>query len=968
MRKKVTSIVLAAMLSFGMLSGTGLNVYADEVSTEEAIVEQDVETATVGSAEEISEETTIEKTSEEVVEATEEAVEEATEETEEVNASEETEEAEESAEEVETEEAVLPAFSDTATVDDVTIKVSAPEGVFPEGAYLSVSGVSESEKSFAEDAVASKRAADTNVADSYTFDIKVLDSDGEELQPEDGNLVKVSFSMNEVTNENLDAIIYHIPDDGNADQLYTNVEGDTVSAMSDGFSLYTVEFSYGSLEYVMEGDSSVALSDILSYVGLSGDVTYAESSAPELFSVTDEGGIWTVKALQAFSTEETLTVTIDGVTYEIKVTDDPVTTYQVWLGTKQVTSDNKDNILDEVDADGNPTATFDPDTNTLTFNDSNPNIPLTNGESSVTAKGIDLTINAPNGVTLINPYLGSGISLNSVNSLTLNGDFTIKDDGTQTEKEIYSGGDIIINGEIIAGSVCSEKGNITINDDVTLDSIAEGIYAKEGAVSITGNSDIYSYSQGIKAKDEVSVTGDVTIQNKKYDGIFSEGSIVLDGKVNILTEDEEKCGIRSVDGNITITGDTDIEAGYNGIFVMDDSETGDKAIILSGENNKIVSKNWTAVSSGAFIIITGNITATGNNCAIAGYCGVDITGNVEASSKNFEAISSTNGSVIIDGDVTAKTDSSINGAIYAKNDVELKSGKWVLDGSASSGALNAGNKIIIADTHEIKEPEGAKLSTEGRNILNADSTRAAHVVLGRKKGVITFDLNGGLLDGQPTFTVEAEVGDTITIPTSIPVRDGYSFSYWKGSEYYPGDSYTITGDHTLTAQWEVDSAKSSSGGTGASSGSSSAGTGASSGNSSVGTNEASKTNENGAQNVTTTVNTPDNLTTTNDSSNNEANNTVATTDDTKKDTVSTDVSTKKDSSVTTDSGSSDAKAPAATVTTSDSTPNSTKNLTTNQKSGPATGDDLSMLLLLSLMVISLFGMIAIVRFKKSKAL
>ena len=74
--------------------------------------------------------------------------------------------------------------------------------------------------------------------------------------------------------------------------------------MSDGFSFYTVEFTYNSLEYVMDGDSSVLLSDILSYVGLTGEVTAATSSAPELFSVTEEGGVWTVNALQAFSSDE----------------------------------------------------------------------------------------------------------------------------------------------------------------------------------------------------------------------------------------------------------------------------------------------------------------------------------------------------------------------------------------------------------------------------------------------------------------------------------------------------------------------------------------------------------------------------------------------------------------------------------------------------------------------------------------
>ena len=46
-------------------------------------------------------------------------------------------------------------------------------------------------------------------------------------------------------------------------------------------------------------------------------------------------------------------------------------------------------------------------------------------------------------------------------------------------------------------------------------------------------------------------------------------------------------------------------------------------------------------------------------------------------------------------------------------------------------------------------------------------------------------------------------GEVITIRDK-PTREGYTFLYWKGSEYYPGDSYTVVGDHTFVAQWEKD--------------------------------------------------------------------------------------------------------------------------------------------------------------------
>ena len=54
------------------------------------------------------------------------------------------------------------------------------------------------------------------------------------------------------------------------------------------YSNYTVEFSYNDIEYVMKGDTSVALSEILQKVGLSGKVTAASVSDESLFSVSNE--------------------------------------------------------------------------------------------------------------------------------------------------------------------------------------------------------------------------------------------------------------------------------------------------------------------------------------------------------------------------------------------------------------------------------------------------------------------------------------------------------------------------------------------------------------------------------------------------------------------------------------------------------------------------------------------------------
>lgn len=85
-----------------------------------------------------------------------------------------------------------------------------------------------------------------------------------------------------------------------------------------------------------------------------------------------------------------------------------------------------------------------------------------------------------------------------------------------------------------------------------------------------------------------------------------------------------------------------------------------------------------------------------------------------------------------------------------------------------------------------------------------------------KTGILTFDPNGGNYSSAPDgytlndktgkITIEVNAGEVITIPAA-PVRDGYTFQYWKGSKYLPGDKYTVKGDHSFTAVWKKNEAK-----------------------------------------------------------------------------------------------------------------------------------------------------------------
>ncbi len=62
------------------------------------------------------------------------------------------------------------------------------------------------------------------------------------------------------------------------------VNGKTVSARAETGTGYTVEFTRDGLEYVLPGDTSVAMSEILSALGLTGEIDTVEVSNPGLFS------------------------------------------------------------------------------------------------------------------------------------------------------------------------------------------------------------------------------------------------------------------------------------------------------------------------------------------------------------------------------------------------------------------------------------------------------------------------------------------------------------------------------------------------------------------------------------------------------------------------------------------------------------------------------------------------------------
>lgn len=173
----------------------------------------------------------------------------------------------------------------SAELEEGTITVWAEAGAFPENATLSAATVPLVEQYKVETAVDEVREEGRNVAVSYTFDIKILDGEGNELQPAEGKSVKVSFEMSHVASSNLTPQVYHTDSEYNTTELSVETEGETATVETGGFSFFTVEFTYGDLQYVMEGQSVVKLQEILDYLEIGGRVKGVSVSAPELFNV-----------------------------------------------------------------------------------------------------------------------------------------------------------------------------------------------------------------------------------------------------------------------------------------------------------------------------------------------------------------------------------------------------------------------------------------------------------------------------------------------------------------------------------------------------------------------------------------------------------------------------------------------------------------------------------------------------------
>ena len=210
-------------------------------------------------------------------------------------------------------------------------------GAFPETAIPSVSAVGAAKL----DMLKTRLADSADHVLSGAYDISVMDGENR-FEPESPVEVCISgldFGVEDVSS--LRATVYHFvgldAEDLEAEDLVLQpkiekldawiAEDGSLCFVTNSFSVfyYTVDFQYGDITFSIEGETTIRLSDLFVQLGLHYDVSDVESvvfSNPDLLQVTSIGGDWMLTSLQAFKSEEKLTVTFtDGLVIEIKVID-----------------------------------------------------------------------------------------------------------------------------------------------------------------------------------------------------------------------------------------------------------------------------------------------------------------------------------------------------------------------------------------------------------------------------------------------------------------------------------------------------------------------------------------------------------------------------------------------------------------------------------------------------------------------
>ena len=107
---------------------------------------------------------------------------------------------------------------------------------------------------------------------------------------------------------------------------------------------------------------------------------------------------------------------------------------------------------------------------------------------------------------------------------------------------------------------------------------------------------------------------------------------------------------------------------------------------------------------------------------------------------------------------------------------------------------------LSRENENLKQETPKELNNVETQITGDTTYVYSYVKKAPNTAAIIYDLNGGVYNGSTANIIETHtIGEVISVHAA-PTREGYTFQYWKGSEYQPGDRYTVTENHTFSGQ------------------------------------------------------------------------------------------------------------------------------------------------------------------------
>ncbi len=374
---------------------------------------------------------------------------------------------------------------------------------------------------------------------------------------------------------------------------------------------------------------------------------------------------------------------------------------------------------------------------------------------------------------------------------TVNADISGKEIGTYMTTSSGAEAEATVNGNVTSDERGAElhasgggQTNLVIDGDLTGDVV--GLYAssatEEGVIDVLVTGTISGGDAGVALDKDKGYSADnltLTVWKIVPDG---EGAVAADYTYNT----EKKEDVRSAQNEA-------FEKTIKYIIKVEQPEEGG---------------SLTAVDK------DGKALETSHDRDIA-YEGDKVILKINAD-KGYRVLAAYNGKgekteLLMDSDGNYYVEVPKGGGVYLS--VDMGKEKYVVEFVDEDGTSLQSSEAEYGDMPSFTGAEPRKAATAAYTYtfagwtpkidpVTGDITYTASYTEELNKYDLSFDLNGGELEGKTgTVIYNYGYGTTISLPAA-PTREGYRFLYWKGSEYKAGADYTVDGAHSFTAVWE----------------------------------------------------------------------------------------------------------------------------------------------------------------------